>query len=92
MLRCRRDKQVRKAFEALLFGWRAVVEDIIVRCKRDGLVREDAAPRTVAAVITAFLIGANVEIGITPTAFPLASTAEHLLSWLVVDPSSKKRR
>src|SRR5204863_3934861 len=26
MLRCRRDKQVRKAFEGLLFGWRAIVE------------------------------------------------------------------
>lgn len=83
MLRCRRDSQVRKAFEGLLFGWRAVVEDIVVRCKRDGYVRDDAVPRAVAAIITAFLIGANVEIGITPTTFPLVSTAEHLLSWLV---------
>jgi AcrR family transcriptional regulator len=82
MLRSRRDKQVRKAFAALLAGWRAVVEDIVRRCKRERSIRADATPETAAAIITAFIIGANLELGIAPTTFAFGRTARQLLAWL----------
>ena len=82
MLRSRRDTPVRKAFAALLAGWRAVVEDIVRRCKRARSIRADADPKTVAAILTAFLIGANLELGIAPRTFAIDRTARQLIAWL----------
>ena len=82
MLRSRRDPQLRQAFARLLATWRARIEELVVRGKRRKVVRKDAKPKQVSAILTAFLIGATVQIGIAPTAFPLTATAEHLLAWL----------
>jgi len=83
MLRSRRDPQVRTAFESLMRIWRAVVEAIVARCVRDHLVRDDLDPRTVSAVVTSFLIGANMQLGITPATFAFDAAAQGLVTWLI---------
>ena len=82
MLRSRRDKQVRAALRTLLASWRAGVEDIVARCKRARQIRADANPKAVAAIVTAYLIGANIQHGVAPATFALEATARQLLAWL----------
>ncbi len=89
MLRSRRDPEVRAAFDAMLSTWRAIVGDIVARCVRDRLVRDDVDPPVVAAVITSFLIGASTQLGIAPAGFSLADAAQSLMSWLSPPPASR---
>jgi AcrR family transcriptional regulator len=94
MLRSRRDEPVRRAFESLLKGWRAVVEEIVARCIRERLLRDDVDAKTVAAIVTSFQIGANMQLGISPTTFSLDDAARSLVSWLATPaaPRSRKQR
>lgn len=92
MLRSRRDPQVRTAFAALLRTWRGVVEGIVARCVRDHMLRDDLDPGTVSAVVTSFLIGANVQLGITPTTFGFDAAAHGLVTWLLAPAQGRSKR
>jgi AcrR family transcriptional regulator len=91
MLRSRRDPQVRRAFESLMQTWRAVVEAIVARCLREYMIRDDVDPRTASAVVTSFLIGANVQLGITPTTFAFDHAARGLVTWLVAPAAARAK-
>jgi len=89
MLRCRRDELVQQAFASLLRTWRAIVEGIVARCVAAKQLRGDVEPGAVAAVVTSFLIGANVQLGITPTSFSVATAAHQIVALLL--PAAPQR-
>jgi AcrR family transcriptional regulator len=91
MLRSRRDPQVRRAFDSLLQTWRAVVEGIVARCLGEHLIRGDLDPRTVSAVVTSFLIGANVQRGIAPARFAFDAAARGLVTWLAAPSAGRSK-
>jgi AcrR family transcriptional regulator len=93
MLLARRDENVRAAFDAMLATWRVIVEAIVGRCVRDGYFHGDLDPRTVAIVVTSFLIGANTQLGIRDSSVPLSEVSTTFTSWLLAKPKTalKKR-
>jgi AcrR family transcriptional regulator len=94
MLLARRDETVRSAIDAMLATWRVVVEAIVARCIRDGYFHGDQDPRTVAMVVTSFLIGANTQLSIRDSSVSLAEVSKTFTSWLLAEPKTraKKRR
>jgi AcrR family transcriptional regulator len=94
MLRARRDEQIRGEFDVIFSTWHAVVEEIVLRCIREGYLRNDLDAKTVTAMITSLLIGANMQLGIRPASFSLEAVAEKLTSCLVGAAARvpKKRR
>lgn len=93
MLHARRDDGLRATFDATLNYWRLGVEQIVERCKREGYLRDELDPATVATMITSFLMGATLQLGLRPN-FPLSEVSNMLLSTLLKPPvgATKKRR
>lgn len=83
MLRARRDEDVRLAFGSLLLGWRSAVEDIVSRGVKAGVLRDDVDANTVASVVTSFLIGADMQLGLAAASSSLDDAAHAFMAWLV---------
>jgi AcrR family transcriptional regulator len=83
MLRGRRDEKVRARLELMLLGWNGHVEAIIERGVRDGVFSRGIDAKVVAAVVTSYAIGTNLQQGIRPASFPYEATYERVLAWLV---------
>ncbi|MBV9946836.1 MAG: TetR/AcrR family transcriptional regulator, partial [Myxococcales bacterium] len=68
-LRGQRDDATRAAFRALHKGWNRVVEQVLRRQIKEGALRADLDPRAAARVVTSFIIGATVQLGVNAKAF-----------------------
>jgi AcrR family transcriptional regulator len=83
MLRARRDEQIAAAIAAGQSAWHTIVEDILTRCREEGYLRPWVQPHAADAVITSFLIGADVQFALTPSKFSLERSVAQLLSCLI---------
>jgi AcrR family transcriptional regulator len=77
-----RDAATRTAFAALFAEWNRLVADILRHEQRLGLRPPGLDPERAAVAVTAFVMGANMQRGIDPTAFDLAAVTAELDRWL----------
>lgn len=82
MLRARRDEKVRARLEQMLVGWNGYVEALIARGMRDGDFASDLDPQVAAAIVTAFAMGSNLQLGVRPASFPQEAAYERLAALL----------
>jgi AcrR family transcriptional regulator len=86
LLRARRDPDARAAFQALLEEWNGKVETIVRNEIGHGRMRADLDPRTGAAVITSFMMGARLQLDVATKSFDLDAASQELVRWLAVPP------
>jgi AcrR family transcriptional regulator len=77
-----RDAATRTAFAAMFAEWNHRVADILRHEQRLGLRPADLDPERAAVAITSFVMGANMQRGIDPTAFDFAAVTADLDRWL----------
>ena len=82
VLRGQRDPATRAAFRALHDGWNGIVEQFLRREIKAGALRSDLDPRAAARLVTSFIIGAMVQLGVNPKAFEFLDLARKLERWL----------
>lgn len=82
MLRARRDAVARQALGAVQASWNGLVAAILRRGIASGELRADLAPRLAAAVVTSFVIGAAMQLGLRPRAFAFAAAVGEFERWL----------
>jgi AcrR family transcriptional regulator len=82
MMRARRDEKVRARLERMLLGWSGYVESLIARGIESGDFASDLDPKIAAAIVTAFAMGSNAQIGVRPTTFPQEAAYDQLVSLL----------
>lgn len=82
MMRARRDEKVRARLERMLLGWSGYVESLIARGIQSGDFASDLDPKIAAAIVTAFAMGSNAQIGVRPTTFPQEAAYDRLVSLL----------
>jgi AcrR family transcriptional regulator len=82
VLRGQRDPATRAAFRALHDGWNGIVEDLLRRQMKAGTARTDLEPRAAARIVTSFIMGAMVQLGVNPKAFDFLDVAGKLERWL----------
>jgi AcrR family transcriptional regulator len=81
VLRGQREAATRAAFRALYEGWNRVVEQVLAQERaRERLPPIDVRPA--ARVVTSFILGAVVQLGVNPKAFDFAAVARALESWI----------
>jgi AcrR family transcriptional regulator len=83
MLRGQRDQKVRARLEVLLLGWNGYVESLLARGVHDGTFARHIEPRVAAAILTSFMMGTNLQLGVRPSSFDFESTCNSLMSWLL---------
>jgi AcrR family transcriptional regulator len=71
----------RAAFRSVYEGWNAAVEQLLREELAAGRVRPDLDPKLGAFVVTSFIIGASVELGVDPRAFDYSAVALELDRW-----------
>jgi AcrR family transcriptional regulator len=81
-LRGQRDTATRSAFRSLHQSWNEIVESVLRRQVKDGALRADLDPGAAARVVTSFIIGAMVQLGVNPKAFDFIDVAKELEGWL----------
>jgi len=82
VLRGQRDAATRAAFRALYDGWNDIVEEVLRSEIKAGTLRRDLDPRAGARVVTSFIIGAMVQLGVNPKAFDFVDLARRIEHWL----------
>jgi AcrR family transcriptional regulator len=82
VLRGQRDPATRAAFRELYEGWNGVVEQVLLREIQAGTLRRDLDPRAGARVVTSFIMGAMVQLGVNPKAFDFLELSRKLERWL----------
>lgn len=83
LLRARRDPALREAYTTQHTTWRAHVEATLRRGIDAGLLRADLDAPACAAIVTAFILGSNLQYRLAPSAFDRDAATEALLStWL----------
>lgn len=83
MIRGQRDQKVRARLEVLLLGWNGYVESLLARGMRDGTFARHLEPRVTAAILTSFMMGTNLQLGVRPNSFDFGTTCDTLMSWLL---------
>lgn len=78
MLRARRDEEVRQALAEVLEHWSAVVRDLIRRGVDEGAFDSTLDVGEAAALVTSFVIGASLRLGVDPGAFSFEAAASEL--------------
>ena len=92
LLRARRDERVQKELASMLAAWRRAIAGVVERGVRDGLLREDVEPATVAAVITSFLMGVDLQGGLTTTTAALDEAARFFLRSLAKPKAERPKK
>ncbi len=90
-----RDTVARNAFRALHDFWNAMVADIIRAEVAAGTIRDDVDAPAAARIVTSYIMGARVQLGVNPTAFDPAAVDAELERWLaptVRTSASRTRR
>jgi len=82
VLRGQRDAATRAAFRALHDQWNRIVEDVLRRDVERGALRADLDPAQGARIVTSFIMGASVQLGVNARAFDFGEVARRLESWL----------
>lgn len=78
-----RDPTARAAFKGIHDGWNVLVEQVLRQGIEDGSIRKEVEPRSGARMITSFIMGALLQLGVNPKAFEfedIARKLERLLS------------
>ena len=81
-VRAHRDPAARFALRAIHDQWNGTVEDILRRAIADGAVREDLDVRTSARIVTSFVMGAFLQLGVNGKAFDFTELARSLEEWM----------
>jgi AcrR family transcriptional regulator len=76
----------RAAFREVYEGWNAAVEQLLREELTTGRVRPDLDPKLGAFIVTSFIIGASVELGVDPRAFDYSAVALELDRWSTRPP------
>ncbi|WP_437577748.1 TetR/AcrR family transcriptional regulator [Sorangium sp. So ce887] len=90
-LRARRDPAARMAFRAVHKEWNLAVEHLVRQGVRGGQLRSDLDPRAAAAVVTSFIIGAMIQLGVDAGAFDFQHVSEEVDRWLAPAPAKRAR-
>jgi AcrR family transcriptional regulator len=78
VLRGQRNTATRAAFRALHEGWNRIVEDVLRVDIDRGALRADLDPRAGARIVTSFIMGAMVQLGVHAKAFDFRDVARRL--------------
>jgi AcrR family transcriptional regulator len=81
-LRGQRDPATRAAFRSLHGGWNELVQDVIRSGVESGELRADLDVVAAARVMTSFVMGAMMQLGIHPRAFVFSEVARELERWM----------
>ncbi|WP_437724935.1 TetR/AcrR family transcriptional regulator [Sorangium sp. So ce861] len=90
-LRAQREPAARTAFRAVHKEWNLGVEQLVRQGARAGQLRSDLDPRAAAAVITSFIMGAMLQLGIDAGAFDFHHVSGELDRWLAPAPGKPSR-
>lgn len=82
VLRGQRDPATGAAFRALHDGWNASLEALLRHEIAAGTLRSDLDPPLAARVVTSFIMGAMMQLGVNPAAFDFEDAALKLERWL----------
>jgi AcrR family transcriptional regulator len=80
--RSHRDAVSRDAFRVLHDFWNAMVADVLRRQIADGSLRADLDPIAGARIVTSYIIGARLQLGVSPQAFVPGAIDDELEKWL----------
>lgn len=89
-LRARRDRAARAALRSIQNRWRGDVEAILHRGIASGQVRRDCDPRAGAVIVTAFIMGAAIQLGANPRGFDFAAVAKEVERWVGYAPRARR--
>lgn len=81
-LRAHRDARVRAAFRTLHAEWAGMIETLVREGIERGELRAGVEPRAAARIITSFVMGASLQLGIHPQAFAAEGVTAELERWL----------
>ena len=81
-LRARRDEKVRAVFVEMYQEWNRHIAELLRRGIEEGSVRPDIDPKSAAAVLTSFWLGARTQLGNNPKAFDMLAASSQLHQWL----------
>ncbi|WP_437968104.1 TetR/AcrR family transcriptional regulator [Sorangium sp. So ce260] len=90
-LRARRDPAARAAFRAVHREWNLAVEHLVRQGVSGGQLRSDLDPRAAAAVVTSFIMGATIQLGVDTGAFDFHLVSDELDRWLAPAPGKRAR-
>ncbi|WP_437317566.1 TetR/AcrR family transcriptional regulator [Sorangium sp. So ce385] len=90
-LRAQRDPAARTAFRAVHREWNLGVEHLVRQGARAGQLRSDLDPRAAAAMITSFIMGAMLQLGIDAGAFDFHHVSGEIDRWLAPAPGKPAR-
>lgn len=77
----RREPATRAAFRSVHQRWNAGIQQLLAYLAQGGHMRPDADPTAGAFIISSFVIGATVQLGIDPQAFDYCTVAGELARW-----------
>ncbi|QSQ26023.1 TetR/AcrR family transcriptional regulator [Pyxidicoccus parkwayensis] len=81
VVRASRDAAARAAFKALHLSWNRIVEDLLRAEVEQGRLRADLDAQAGARIVTSFIMGAMMQLGVNPKAFDYATLAKELERW-----------
>ncbi|MCY0987339.1 TetR family transcriptional regulator [Nannocystis sp. ILAH1] len=90
VLRGQRDRAARTAFRSLHDFWAGMIEALLRDGVARGELRQDLEPRAGGRVVTSFVMGAMIQLGVNAKAFEFAAVAEELAGWLAA-PARRAR-
>ncbi|WP_434418589.1 TetR family transcriptional regulator [Nannocystis pusilla] len=86
VLRGQRDRAARTAFRSLHDFWAGMIEALLRDGVARGELRQDLDARAGGRVVTSFVMGAMIQLGVNARAFEFAAVAEELGRWLTAPP------
>lgn len=79
--RSKRDPETRAAFRAVHERWNAGLEQLFRAMAAAGRLRPGVDPALAAFIVSSFVIGANVELGVNRKAFDFDAVTRELARW-----------
>jgi AcrR family transcriptional regulator len=80
-MRAQRDERTREVFRRVFDGWNEVVEQVIRAGMARGELRDDLDPVASARVLTSFIMGALLQLGLDRRAFDFEKVAAEIERW-----------
>ena len=82
VLKAQRDPDTRAAFQTMHLFWNSVIEGVLTAGIDSGELRADLDARSSARVVSSFIMGAMVQLGVNPKAFEFNRVASELVRCL----------
>lgn len=89
LTRSHRDPAGRAAFRSMHLFWNKVVEDLLRAEVERGSLRADLDPQAGARIVTSFIMGAVMQLGVNAKAFDFGAVARELERWASPPPAEK---